>query len=78
MYTDMGRVPPFDDLPWRGPDKRDFTGLLDVASPEGVTIFTATVGAGRNISISFHDNVFDLSVMDRAADYLTDPVRFLN
>jgi hypothetical protein len=77
MYTDMGRVTPFDDLPWRGPDKRDFTGLLDVAGPEGVTALTATLGAGRNVSISFHDNIFDRRVIDKAADYLKDPIRFL-
>ena len=77
MYTDMSRISAFDELPWRGPDKRDFTGLLDLGGPEGVTVFTTTVDGARNISISFHDNVFDRSVMDAAAEYLKHPMRLL-
>jgi hypothetical protein len=77
MYTDMGHVTSLDDLPWHGEGKRSFTGLLDPGGPESITVLNSRIGSTRNISISFHDNVFDRRVIDRAAEYLKDPIRFL-
>ncbi|HEY7052898.1 MAG TPA: hypothetical protein VH496_12320 [Mycobacterium sp.] len=77
MYTDMGHITSLDDLPWRGEDERSFTGLLDPGAPESITVLNSRIGAGRSISISFHDNVFDRRMIERAADYLTDPTQFL-
>lgn len=76
MYTDMGNITSLDHLPWTGQDRR-FTGLPDPAGPESITILNTRIGSARNISISFHDNVFDRRVIDRAADYLTHPIRLL-
>jgi hypothetical protein len=77
MYSDMGHLTSLDDLPWRGHGERVNPGLLDPAGPEGITVLNARIGCTRNISISFHDNVFDRRVIDRAADYIKDPIRFL-
>jgi hypothetical protein len=77
MYTDMGHLTSLDDLPWRGENERSFTGLLDPGGPESITVLNSRIGGTRNISISFHDNVFDRRVIERAADYLKDPIRFL-
>jgi hypothetical protein len=76
-YTDIGHITSLDDLPWHGPDKRSFTGLLAPSGPEGITVLNTRIGGTRNMSISFHDNVFDRRVIDRAAEYLKDPIRFL-
>jgi hypothetical protein len=77
MYTDMGHITSFDDLPWRNNDEPDLTGLLDPGGPECVTVLNTRIGATRNISISFHDNVFDRSIIDRAADHLKNPIGLL-
>ena len=77
MYTDMGRVTSLDELPWRGDSEPSFTGLLDPGSPESITAFNTKIGSTRNISMSFHDNVFDPRILDRAADYLTEPLQLL-
>lgn len=78
MYSDLGRVVPFDRAPWRSDCARSFTGLLDPSGPDGVTVLNAVVGGERSISISFHDNVFDREVMKNATRYVEgDPIRFL-
>jgi len=77
MYTDMGHITTLDDLPWRGQDNRDHAGLLDPAGPDGITVYNTRIGGGRNISISFHDNVFDRGTIDLATEHLSHPTRFL-
>jgi hypothetical protein len=77
MYTDMGHITTLDDLPWRGQDNRDHAGLLDPAGPDGITVYNTRIGDGRNISISFHDNVFDRGTIDLATEHLSHPTRFL-
>jgi hypothetical protein len=78
MYTDMGHIKVLDDMPWRTDgEPPSLTGLLDCAGPSAITILNARIGATRNISISFHDNVVDRSIIDTVADYLRDPLRLL-
>jgi hypothetical protein len=77
MYTDMGHITSLDELPWCCESERSFTGLLDPGGPESITVLNSRIGNARNISISFHANVFDRRVIDRAADCLKDPVQFL-
>ena len=79
MYTDMGYLNSLDSLPWSaGQHERAYTGLLDVAGPESITIFNTRIGSARNISITFHDNVFGRNIMDRVSVYLKDPTQFLD
>lgn len=77
MYTDMGHITALDDLPWHSRDNRDHTGLLDPGGPDGITVYNTRIGGARNISISFHDNVFERRVVDSAAGFLREPKRFL-
>jgi hypothetical protein len=77
MYTDMGIMSLLDDAPWSSDKEPSGTGLLDPGGPNGVTILNTRIGNTRNISISFHDNVFDRRVIDRAVDYLKNPMQFL-
>ncbi len=78
MYSDMGHISALDDLPWRGSGERSLTGLLDPATPNGVTVYCSRIGEARRVSMSFHDNVFERHVFDKAAEYLRDPVRLLS
>jgi hypothetical protein len=77
MYTDMGHIAALDELPWHGQGNQDHTGLLDPGGPDGITVYNTRIGGSRNISISFHDNVFERSIVDRAAGLLREPIRFL-
>ena len=78
MYTDMGHIRMLDGMPWRtGGEPPSLTGLLDSAGPSAITILNSRIGATRNISISFHDNVVDRSIINTVADYLRDPLRLL-
>jgi hypothetical protein len=77
MYSDVGRITLLDDLPWRSEKERSNVAMLDPGGPEGITVLNTRIGSTRNISISFHDNVFDRRVIERAADYLKDPIQFL-
>jgi hypothetical protein len=77
MYSEMGHLTMLDDLPWSGSGERSLTGLLDPATPDGVTVYCSRIGDARRVSMSFHDNVFDREIMERAATLLTDPTRFL-
>ncbi|MCZ8379273.1 hypothetical protein O6P37_10395 [Mycobacterium sp. CPCC 205372] len=78
MYSDLGRMSDLDGAPWRTDGTRAFAGNVQPDSPHDVSIFTASVSAHRNVSFSYHDNVFDRSILDRAAQLITaDPLRFL-
>jgi len=77
MYTDLGRIPFLETAPWRDPDNRTITGLIDPAGPHSLTILNSRVGPTRNLAISYHDNVFDRSLIDEAARYLSEPMQFL-
>lgn len=75
MYSDLGNVTLLDNAPWCG--EQYVTGLLDPAGPSGVTVLNARTGSARRLSISFHDNVIDRRIIDMAAVYMSDPLRFL-
>lgn len=77
FYTDMGNITSLDDMPWCDRARQSFTGLPDAAYPDDLTILNTRIGSTRNISISFHDNVFDRRIIDRAVDHLKDPIRLL-
>jgi len=76
-YTDMGHITSLDGLPWCGNQVRGYIGLLDPAGPDHITVLNSRIGSARNISISFHDNVFDRQTINRAVTYLADPMQFL-
>jgi hypothetical protein len=77
VYSDLGRITALDALPWCPDTDRCFTGLLDPSGPDGVAVLNTRLGSTRNISITFHDNVFDPIVIGKLADLLRDPIRLL-
>ncbi len=78
MYTDVGHITSLDDAPWRQGGQQSYTGLLDPYSPNSITVLNSRIGIARNLSISFHDNVFDRRAIGEAAAYMSaDPIRIL-
>lgn len=77
MYTDMGHIAALEKAPWRDVNMCVVAGLLDPASPTSVTVLNSRVGNTRSVAISYHDNVFDREALNRATDYLSDPMGFL-
>jgi hypothetical protein len=78
MYSDMGRLTPLDSLPWCDVDDRWAVGLLDPAGPQSITVLCTQIGANRRLTFSYHDNVFDRSLLDAAAKNVQcDPTQFL-
>lgn len=78
MYTDMGNLTILEDLPWYRDGDRLATALIDPAGPNSVTILNAKLGAARSVAMSFHDNVFDRRGIERAAEYLQQPIGLLD
>lgn len=79
MYSDLGRIVAFDDAPWRSDDDPSFSGLLDPATPESITLFSSVVHGVRTVSASFHDNVVDRNkVADAMRRIREEPLRLLN
>jgi hypothetical protein len=78
MYTDMGNLTVLEDLPWQWDGERLATALIDPAGPNSVTILNTRLGAARSVAMSFHDNVIDRRVMERAAGYLEHPIGLLD
>lgn len=79
MYTDMGNITPMvDGVPWRRDGERYATALIDPAGPDSVTVLNSRLGTTRSVAMSFHDNVFDRRVMERAAQYLRHPLGLLD
>lgn len=76
MYSDMGLLTGLK-VPWRAGGVRLATGLLDPAGPNGITVLNTRADDTRTLAISFHDNVFDRQVVERAAAALAEPMRLL-
>lgn len=76
MYSDMGLLTGLD-VPWRAGGVRLATGLLDPAGPNAITVLNTRADDTRALAISFHDNVFDRRLVERAAAALSDPMRML-
>lgn len=78
MYTDLGRLPLFDDslrIPGRQPC---FNGLLDPTSPESLTLFGNSAYGTRSMGASFHDNVIDRQMVADALHRVRDePLKLL-
>jgi hypothetical protein len=81
MYSDLGRPPKFSQADWIVGDEGAepmFTGLLDPAGPEAVTVMSGSVRGERTYSVSFHDNVFSRYAIKQALRLVTeDPMSLL-
>lgn len=78
MYSDLGRPRKFSDSNWFGKDDLMFTGLLDPASPDAITVMSGSVRGERTLSASFHDNVFPRDKVREALRLVTaEPIELL-
>lgn len=78
MYSDLGRPPSWARVPWSKSEGMQFAGLLDPAGPDAVTVMCGVVGRERTYSVSFHDNVFDRTRIEKAlALVVSDPLALL-
>lgn len=78
MYSDLGRPRNFSEASWFGKENFMFTGLLDPAGPDAVTVMSGSVGGERTLSASFHDNVFARAAVKKALHMVTtDPLSLL-
>ncbi|GGG27920.1 hypothetical protein GCM10007304_47190 [Rhodococcoides trifolii] len=75
MYSDLGRPPKFSNAKWivgaEGSEAM-FTGLLDPAGPDAVTVMSGSVRGERTYSVSFHDNVFPRDLVEKALQLVTE------
>ncbi|WP_157225947.1 hypothetical protein [Rhodococcus sp. AW25M09] len=78
MYSDLGRPPSWDRVPWAEGEGGQFAGLLDPSAPDAITVMCGVVGKERTYSVSFHDNVFERAKIEEAMNLIvTDPILLL-
>lgn len=78
-YSHVGHPPAIARLPWIGPlGDHVYTGLVEPAGPEGLTLVFTEMGDGLQVSASFHAGVFDRAQVAEALDLLCrDPISLL-
>lgn len=71
VYSDIGRVHPFEKLPWQADRPRTINASLEPGGPSDISIFSGIIGRERSITFSYHDNVHDRGLMRAAAESLS-------
>jgi len=78
VYSDVGRLSPFEDLPWRSEGPRSITAALEPGAPSDISVFTGAIGTERSVTLSYHDTVHDRRLLRNASQAIrTDPIRLL-
>ncbi|SHV61045.1 Uncharacterised protein [Mycobacteroides abscessus subsp. abscessus] len=65
-FSSVGKPPALDGLPFLPGRPVDFTGSVVPDGPLGITVLLAETSRSMNIAITFHDNVVDPGVIERA------------
>ncbi|WP_179467627.1 hypothetical protein [Mycolicibacterium vinylchloridicum] len=77
-YSDVGRLSPFEHLPWLPDRPRSINAALQPWAPADISVFSGTIGRERSITVSYHDDVHDSRLLQEAAEVIrTDPIRLL-
>ncbi|MBB3602464.1 hypothetical protein FHT40_002097 [Mycolicibacterium sp. BK556] len=77
-YSDVGRLSPFENLPWLPDRPRSINAALQPWAPADISVFSGTIGRERSITLSYHDDVHDRRLLQEAAEAIrTDPIRLL-
>lgn len=77
-YSDVGRLSPFENLPWLPDRPRSINAALQPWAPADISVFSGTIGRERSITVSYHDHVHDRHLLQEAAEAIrTDPIRLL-
>lgn len=77
-YSDVGRLSPFESLPWLPDRHRSINAALQPWAPADISVFSGTIGDERSITISYHDDVHDAGLLQEAAEAIrADPIQLL-
>ncbi|MCV7178475.1 hypothetical protein [Mycolicibacterium sphagni] len=78
VYSDVGRLTPFESLPWIPGQPRSINASLEPGAPWDISVFSGTIGHERSVTLSYHDTVHDRHILQEAAEAIrTDPIRLL-
>jgi hypothetical protein len=77
-YSDVGRLAPFENLPWLPGRPRSINAALQPWAPADISVFSGTIGHERSVTLCYHDGVHDRLLLQEAAEAIrTDPIRLL-
>lgn len=77
-YSDVGRLSPFENLPWVPNRPRSINAALQPWAPTDISVFSGTIGHERSVTLCYHDDVHDRRLLQQAAEAIrTDPIRLL-
>jgi hypothetical protein len=79
-FSDMGRPPQLTAMPWltTDPAQVHYAAMVKSASPEAITFSGGRLFGGAIDTASFHDNVFDHDLIQKAVyNAVMDPARLL-
>ncbi len=77
-YSDVGRLSPFENLPWIPGRPRSINAALQPWAPADISVFSGMIGHERSVTLSYHDDVHDRRLLQEAAEAIrTDPIRLL-
>jgi hypothetical protein len=78
VYSDVGRLTPFESLPWVPEQPRSINAALEPGAPSDISVFSGMIGRERSVTLSYHDNVHDRHVLQEAAEAIrNDPILLL-
>lgn len=77
-YSDVGRLSPFENLPWVPDRPRSINAAVQPWAPADISVFSGTIDHERSVTLCFHDDVHDRRLLQQAAEAIrTDPIRLL-
>jgi hypothetical protein len=77
-YSDVGRLSPFENLPWVPDRPRSINAALQPWAPADISVFSGTIGHERSVTLCYHDGVHNRRLLQQAAEAIrTDPIRLL-
>ena len=80
-FSDIGRIPQLEDIAWRSdnPSQCGFFTISEPTRPDSIVVTSMQIRGTFQVSVSFHDNVFDAETISSALELaLTDPFTLLN
>lgn len=77
-FTHLGRPREIERLPWLPGAHPTWTGSVEPAGPEGLTVAVTETGRALHLNVSFHGNVLDRADVEQAMTLLcADPIGLL-
>jgi hypothetical protein len=77
-FSQVVRNPYTESLPFLDTDWAAYTASIEPAGPHGITVLFIDIHGATTISATFHDNVIDPEIVDRALKLVSaEPLRLL-